>query len=456
MNLALTDTVAAIITPHGKGGVGIIRISGGCAFEILKRIAPSLNISEMQPQRLVLTDFIVAETGALADRGFAVIFKKPNSFTGEDCVEIHGHGGEMNMRRLLALVLKCGARVARNGEFTMRAFLNGKIDLAQAEAVLEMVEANSLAALNSAALTLEGALSKKIREVREKLLDVLYALEGEIDFPDDIDGGCPALNAGVIESVLADTRKFIELFNDQRILHSAIRVPIVGKPNAGKSSVFNALLGYPRAIICEEPGTTRDFISESLYFEDFFVSLMDTAGIRKTGDFIESEGVSRAKRLIEESPLAIAVFDSAVDFDENDLHLLSILKRDATLFVLNKADISGGKPRYFPDLDALNPLRISALRGDGIEDLRASVAQRIRDLISPLESPFMINERQHDVLKRLDECLSRLIKAVKQEEPAEISAEELRRAVSITNEITGDDITEEILERIFSRFCVGK
>ncbi|MBM4386266.1 MAG: 50S ribosome-binding GTPase, partial [Deltaproteobacteria bacterium] len=226
--------------------------------------------------------------------------------------------------------------------------------------------------------------------------------------------------------------------------------------NAGKSSVFNALLGYPRAIICEEPGTTRDFISESLYFEDFFVSVIDTAGIRKTGDFVESEGVSRSKRLIDESPLAIAVFDSSGDFDENDLHLLSILKRDSTLFVLNKTDIEGGKPRSFPDLEGLNPLRISALRGDGIEDLRAAVARRIRDSLSPSESPFMINERQYDVLKRLAECLNRFIQAVKQKEPAEISAEEIRRAVSITNEITGDDISEEILERIFSRFCVGK
>ena len=450
------DTIAAISTPPGNGGIGIVRVSGDRAALVGSSILRPVSNGGLVSHRFSFGTICDATTGQVMDEAMAVYMKSPRSYTREDVLELHCHGGWLVVERVLAQVLTQGVRLAEAGEFTRRAFLNGRIDLTQAEAVMDIIASQSDAALQLAQKQREGALSQRIDGIRSSLLRAVALVEAYIDFPDDDLG---ATDAAAIMAAISDAQQAIDLllgtFEEGRVIRDGIAVLIVGKPNAGKSSLLNRLLNENRAIVTHVPGTTRDIIEQTVSFGGLSVRLLDTAGIRDTDDLVEREGISRALEQIPQADLILAVFDVSRSFAQEDQLILDAVATGRTIAVLNKCDLPNimQLPEKYSFVDTVP---IAALTGDGIERLKQSVsAQFLTGEDDSRERIALSRARHRDALASASHHLDQF-RGGFAESNLELLSLDLRAALDAVGSVTGHAATDEILDLIFSSFCIGK
>jgi tRNA modification GTPase len=456
--LPVTDTIVAPATPPGEGGVGIVRLSGPMAEAQLAaafrgRTAPAAMASHhLYHGRLCRRD------GTPVDDVLTVIMRAPHSYTGEDVVEVHCHGGNQQLRSALDLFLAGGARLARPGEFTQRAFLNGRLDLAQAEAVAALIGARSEQAARAALAQLDGRLSRQLQRFTTELRELLLLLEAHIDFPDDdlghLDHTAVTARAQAVQSHMSS---LLLTFDTGRALREGVNVLILGRPNVGKSSLLNALLGEARAIVTEIPGTTRDTVEEQLVLGGLPLRLIDTAGVRETRDPIEEEGVRRASEKAQSADLVLLVLDCGQPLTGEDRMAMALAPAERTILVRNKSDLPSG-------LDAEEfaafpcQVAVSARSGRGLDALQAAVVAHFCDAGGrEAADGVILTERRHrDALGAALAALERFLAAHAAADPLECLAFELREALAALGQITGETTPDAILEQIFSRFCIGK
>ena len=451
------DTIAAIATPVGEGGIGIIRLSGPDALPILRRIFRPRRASEtFRPQQMRFGN-IVDGSGKTVDEGLAVYFKAPHSYTREDVVEIHCHGGAMSLRRAMELALGEGARPADAGEFTLRAFLNGRVDLAQAEATLDLIQARTQTGLSLALDQLGGRLSRDVKSAREQVLASLAYVTALVDFPED---DVPEQEVLHPLRAAAETIERLHRSAEQGVIFRyGARAVLVGRPNAGKSSLLNALLQVDRAIVTPIAGTTRDTLEETANLGGVPVVLVDTAGITPTEDPVERIGVERSRRALDAADLALLVLDGSEPLTSRDVEIAALTQGKPTIVVVNKAD----QPRRLDAASILSAHQnvratttVSAETGVGVNDLAVTVAQ---SLLSgdPLPGAALVtNPRHRDALARAVRELRDAIAGLEQGMPVDLAAVHLTVAVQALGEITGEAVGEDLLSEIFSRFCIGK
>jgi len=445
------EPIVAIATPFGESAIGGIRLSG---LDVLNRIRDLIVIKGKLRPRYAHYVKIRDEKGEILDEGILKYYPSPKSYTGEDMVEIFLHGNSLILRKALELFISKGIRLAEPGEFTKRAFLNGKMDLLQAEAVADLIGSKSERALRAAQRQLQGELSSLINSLRERLLEILAYVEADIEFSEE---DIPTLSKEQIIYLLKDIVQSIErLLSTVRTgeyLRRGINLAIVGKPNVGKSSLFNALLGTERAITTPIPGTTRDFIQESLTLKGIPINLIDTAGIRHTEDPVEKIGVERSLQKLKGADLVLFVVDGSSPLEEEDLNIYKLVEPLAHMVVINKADLplKEGVLRTFPEA-----IKVSAVKGEGIEELKEALLERLG--VYALDSmQVYLSVRHENLLKKSKEVLKSLINKLETGDIfPEILMLDLREAISYLEEIVGVISTEDILGSIFSRFCIGK
>lgn len=445
------DTIAAIATPPGRGGVGIVRVSGSrvpqIAVALLDRIPP--------PRHAELHAFVDAH-GAQIDHGLALYFPAPHSFTGEHVLELHGHGGPVVMDLLLARVLQLGARMAQPGEFSQRAFLNDKLDLAQAEAIADLIDAGTAQAARAALRSLQGEFSRRVHGLVEGLIHLRMYVEAAIDFPEE---EVDFLTDGAIQQQLrALEHQFTELrasTQQGRLLREGMTVVIAGQPNAGKSSLLNALAGHEAAIVTPIAGTTRDVLREHIQIDGMPLHIIDTAGLRESGDVVEQEGMKRAWRAIKSADRLLLVIDDTRGFTTEDQRILDRLpQRLPHTLIHNKIDLSGHAPSD-PGDAAADRLYLSAQQGPGIDVLREHLKQCM-GYTGATEHGFSARRRHLDALARAWDHVQKGKQQLELHHAGELLAEELREAQQTLNEITGEFSSDDLLGRIFSSFCIGK
>ena len=437
------DTIAAVSTPPGEGAVALIRISGPGARGILEKIFSPARPG-LIPRRAAYGE--LKESGEIVDQVLVTVFEAPASYTGEDVVEIGCHGGILLAAHVLELVLRQGARAADPGEFTHRAFLNGKLDLTRAEAVMDLISARTPLAMRAAAEQLQGRLGDEVAGIRADVLETVVHLEAWIDFPEEgIDPATGVLLLEKISSASSRIERLLSTAESGRVLREGVRVAIVGRPNAGKSSLLNRLLGMERAIVSPVPGTTRDTIDEAACLRGILFRLTDTAGLRETEDPVEREGVDRARRTIEQADLVLHVLDASTDFDEPSL-------RDREILVANKVDLireGASSPA--------NAVRVSSKSGEGFPELvEAMIRETCGQHLSAGQSLAAVNARHKTLLESASAALQAGAALIRAGEPPELPAIELRAALDAIGRIIGAADTEEILGEIFGRFCIGK
>ncbi|MFN3419062.1 MAG: tRNA uridine-5-carboxymethylaminomethyl(34) synthesis GTPase MnmE [Pyrinomonadaceae bacterium] len=455
----MSGTIAALATPSGRSGIGVIRLSGENAREIAERIAPKAG-SSLLPRRAKLAEIVDPQTGQTIDTAVITYFQSPHSFTGEDVVEISCHGSPVVLRQVLDLVLRLGARPASAGEFTLRALANGKLDLSEAEAIRDLIEAGTAAAARQAIRQMRGEFSHRLSPIKERLLDVIVILESSLEFVED---DLPTTATEQIKSRLADIeaelRKFAATFDSGRLVRDGIRVALAGRPNVGKSSLFNALIGDERAIVTEIAGTTRDEIRERFVIDDIAVYLTDTAGLRETGDVVEKIGVERSRRAIADSDLCLAVIDATEPVTEEDRAILKSIEAIPSLIVINKIDKSSDfdeRISELGDMAASEVIKVSALTGAGLDTLKASIIGRFRPAETDNDGFLVTDARHYDLLIRAAEEIAHANEALSQKMSEEIVLVGLHNALRYLGSITGETTTEDMLTRIFSTFCIGK
>jgi tRNA modification GTPase len=443
------ETISALATPPGAGALAVIRISGSGALSIADKIFRGANRPSASEERKVLLGRIVGEDEEFIDEVLLTVFRNPRSYTGEDLVEICGHGGTLVASRVLASALAAGSRMARAGEFTERAFLNGKLDLTQAEAVMDLINAQTPRAARAAALQLEGALGSEIRTLREELLQCVAHLEAYIDFPEEgIDPESGVVLRKRMEAIIDHTQRLLATAGEGILLRDGITLALCGAPNAGKSSLMNRLLGTERSIVNATPGTTRDTIEAGASLGGYPFRIIDTAGLRETEDPVEQEGVRRARKAAQDADLRIHLVDASTAGAS-----VQPLFEDE-LLLLNKIDLIGNAAPHSP----ARGLGISCKTGEGIEDLVQVIVQKVtgRSESEATTHGASISARHRDCLERALAALREAIRLLAAEEPPEIPAVELRCSLAAVGEIVGDAGTEEILGKIFSSFCIGK
>lgn len=451
------DTIAAVSTPPGNGGIGIVRVSGDNAAAIGDAVFKPVHDGGFLSHRFYFGLICDPETGQTVDEAMSVLMRSPRSYTCEDVLELHCHGGWLVVERVLALVLRCGARLADPGEFTRRAFLNGRIDLVQAESVMDIIDSKTEAALQLAQKQREGSLSRQIEEVRLQLLHALALVEAFIDFPEDDLG---ETDLGLIQAhvgpAFQQISRLLDGYDEGRILREGISVLIIGKPNVGKSSLLNRLLNENRAIVTHIPGTTRDIIEETVNFDGLAVRLLDTAGIRHTDDLVEQEGINRAMEKIPQADLVLFVLDASRPFSIEDQLILDALSGRNCMAVVNKADLPC--QLILPqDVSFKLYTRISANSGAGVDDLKRSVRRYFlhgKNLDSR-EFVAISRARHRDALLSAQESLKRF-SALMSDHSLELLAIDLRDALAAVGSVTGQTTTDDVLDLVFSSFCIGK
>jgi tRNA modification GTPase len=456
------DTIVAISTPSGYGGIGVIRISGKQAFTIANSIIDTtVKIVDAKSHTIHHGYVREAQTGSITDEVLVAVFRAPNSYTGEDVVEISAHGNPQILKQIVGLAIDSGARHATAGEFTLRAFLSGRIDLVQAESVADLIAAEGAAFQQAALYQLSGKLSEYIASIRSQLLAIGALFEAYTDFPDeDIPQQQQAELLAKLDDVIASLSRLESSYRRGDIIRSGIQIPIVGPPNAGKSSLFNAILAEERAIVTDIPGTTRDTISEKIEIEGIAVRFVDTAGLREATDQIEAAGVERSRREIDAANLVIAIFDATDDPVERLRSSLFDLMGKHFMVVLNKADLVSKRDlaslEY--ELGDCQPISVSAKTLVGVDKLVARIAEVVRDSLpaSGADANTLTNRRHFLAVQNAVLSLSEARTKLHYGESFELLAFDLRQATNSLEEILGKITNDDLLAEIFSRFCIGK
>ena len=455
------DTIAAISTATGNGGIGIIRMSGKECFEILDKIFKPAHKDKNKIRGYTIKyGHIIDEKNEIIDEVLVSYFNAPKSYTTENMCEINSHGGYIIERRILEECLKNGATLAEPGEFTKRAFLNGRIDLIQAESVIDLINSKSEKEAKASISQLEGNLSKNINLIKSELLDLMADVEASIDYPEyDIEEVTNKKILNVIEDVKSKLEKLSNSFKNGKVLREGIKTAIVGKPNAGKSSLLNTILNEERAIVSEQKGTTRDTIEEFVTIEGITLKLIDTAGIRETNDEIEKIGVKKSKKLIDDAELVIAIFDGTKELDDDDYQILNLIKDKKAIILLNKVDIKQTKLEENEKIKELNKkvIKISAKTGENIEKLYKSIAEMYE--LSNIEiddGEILTNIRHKQQIDEAIKSINEVTNTINNHMPIDIIEIYLKQVLTDLGKITGDDISEDIINEIFSKFCLGK
>lgn len=452
------DTICAVSTPPGEGGIGIIRISGNDAVAVTSKVFKPRADKQLAPEEshTIRYGHVVAPgTGAVVDEALMTVMRSPATYTREDVVEINCHGGMIPLRRTMELLIAAGARQAEPGEFTKRAFLNGRIDLVQAEAVMDIIRSKTELSHRAANEQLLGGLSSEVAALRDGLLSVLASVEAGIDFPDeDIETETGRPLSGDIEGLLSGVEKLLSSFIYGRILREGFATAIVGRPNVGKSSLLNALLKQDRAIVTPVPGTTRDVIEEYLNVGGMLLRIVDTAGIRETHDMVEQEGVRRSLGAIENADLVLVVLDGSEPIHESDYRVLDAVKEKKGIVIVNKKDL----PRRLdvPDVP-VQSVGVSCRTGEGLDDLKRAILEMMQQgAVATREHAWAVNQRHRTALEQAKASLQKASESVTGGLSPEFIAVDLRGALDSLGLIIGATYTEDILERIFSDFCIGK
>jgi tRNA modification GTPase len=456
------ETIAAISTPFGVSGIGIVRISGSLSEPIAKKIfKPKKDPSYFISHHFHYGEIVDSQNGNPIDEVLIVLMKSPRTYTREDIVEIHCHGGYFILQKVLELVLREGARMAHPGEFTKRAFLNGRIDLTQAEAVIDLISAKTMASLEIAHQQLRGMLYKHLTFLKEGLVEWLALIEAHIDFPEEeIEPISLNEMKHSLEGMAEKMEEWIASYEEGKIFREGISCAIVGKTNVGKSSLLNVLLKEDRAIVTPIPGTTRDVIEEVLNINGIPVRLIDTAGLRKAMDTIEQEGVRRAKQRVADSDFVLLMVDGSRSLDADDLEIFEEIKGKKKVVIINKNDLpikislEEVKERFLED-----PIvSISALRNEGIDGLKEAIYNSLihRDVRPSPEHLIVANMRHKTALFQVKENLLNAVKGLEEGTTLEFIAFDIRSALEALGEVVGETTTEEVLNRIFEQFCIGK
>lgn len=456
-------TIAAISTAVGEAGIGIVRISGKKSLEIANKVFKGNKVEELNEghsKRLVYGHIVDRENNKIIDEVLISFMKGPHTYTREDMVEIYCHGGIISVRKVLDLVLKNGARLAEPGEFTKRAFLNGRLDLSQAEAVIDMIRAKTDKSFETSLNQLEGSISAKIKEIRDILLEMIAHVEASIDFPDeDIEEVTYEDLEERALKVKEKIEKLLETADRGRILRDGLNTVILGKPNVGKSSLLNAILRENRAIVTDIPGTTRDIIEEYVNIDGIPLRIIDTAGIRKTEDIVEQIGVNRAKESVEKADLIIAVFDISRELSDEDFQIIDIVKDKKSIILLNKIDLPNKFSKsYIQSLigDKLI-IETSVASGIGVEVLEKSIKDMFYSGEVEIHSDTVITNLRHkNQLEKALENINSALNDIRNYIPIDCIEVDLKNCWDNLGEISGETIDEDILDKIFSEFCIGK
>ncbi|GAV22090.1 tRNA uridine-5-carboxymethylaminomethyl(34) synthesis GTPase MnmE [Carboxydothermus pertinax] len=460
----IEDTIAAISTPLGEGGIGIVRVSGPFAIEAVKKIFlphTEKDLATVRSYTLHYGKIIDPIDETLVDEVLVSVMRAPKSYTGEDVVEVNCHGGVVAVEKVLELILKEGVRLAEPGEFTKRAFLNGRIDLSQAEAVIDIIRAKTEAGLKIAGRQLSGEVREKINTVRQKIINILAHIEVSIDYPEyEFDEISPETASKNLDEIILDIEKLLSSYERGRIFKEGITAVIAGKPNVGKSSLLNALLRKKRAIVTDIPGTTRDVIEDYLNLKGIPVKIVDTAGIRETEDLVEKLGVEKTREYLNQADVTLFVVDVSLGLDENDKKILGLINKEKSLLVLNKIDlVSKGLniEEYLQKTGIKRFVPFSAKKLTGLETLE----DQLYELLIPeqegiSENALISNLRHKNYLEKALHSLYAAKKLVLSGESVDIVAIDLNEALKDLGAITGDTLGEEIINEIFAQFCVGK
>lgn len=457
------ETIAAISTATGSGGIGIIRMSGEKCFEILKKIfvtPQELDWNNIKGYTIKYGYIVNAETKEKIDEVLVSFFKNPKSYTRENMCEINSHGGIVIERKILEQCLKNGAELAEPGEFTKRAFLNGRIDLSQAESVIELINAKSDREAHESLNQLQGELSRKINSIKSKILDIMADIEASIDYPEyDIEELTEEKTIRVLNEVREDLIKLEESFHTGKLIREGIKTAIIGQPNAGKSSLLNAILKEDRAIVSEYAGTTRDTIEEFITIKDIPLKIIDTAGIRDTDNVIEKIGVEKALKIAEDADLVIAIIDNSKELDNEDIKILDIIKNKNAIIVLNKIDKEDKKAENREEILKINKpvVKISAVTKEGIEDLYNEIIKMFNiNKIEATNETVITNVRHKNQIDKAVKSIKEAINVAKERQTEDILAIYIKQTLEDLGEITGDNVSEDIINEIFSKFCLGK
>ena len=452
------DTIAAIATAivPEQGSIGIVRLSGSEAVAIARRLFHSPNRQKWQSHRLLYGYIRHPQSQAIIDEALLLLMLAPRSFTREDVVEFHCHGGIMPVQQVLQLCLENGARLAQAGEFSLRAFLNGRIDLTQAESVVDLVGARSPQAAQFALAGLQGKLAQPIRHLRATCLDILAEIEARIDFEEDLPPLDHEAVLSSIEQVFCQVNLILATAERGELLRSGLKVAIVGRPNVGKSSLLNAWSRSDRAIVTDLPGTTRDIVESQLVVAGIPVQVLDTAGIRSASDRVEQIGVERSRQTARSADLVLLTVSAESGWTQEDEEIYRSVSDRQLILVINKIDLANPETVIYP-AEIERVVKLSAAKNQGIEDLEKTIINAVQNQeLQAANLDLAINQRQAAALTRAKIALQQVKKTIDQNLPFDFWSIDLRTAIQSLGEITGEEVTESVLDRIFSRFCIGK
>ena len=455
------NTIAAIATAiiPQQGSVGIVRMSGSEAMKIAKTLFYAPGKQVWETHRILYGYIYHPQTGQLVDEALLLIMKAPRSYTREDIVELHCHGGIIVIQQVLQLCIEAGARLAQSGEFTLRAFLNGRLDLTQAESIADLVGSQSSAAAKVALACLQGKLASPIRQLRASCLDLLAEIEARIDFEEDLPPLDESEISQKVDSILVDLSMVLDTANRGELLRNGLKVAIIGRPNVGKSSLLNAWSRSDRAIVTDLPGTTRDLVESHLVVGGIPVQVLDTAGIRETEDRVEKIGVQRSCQASESADIVLLTIDGQAGWTELDEVIYQQVKHRFLILIINKIDLV--QPEliqsiFYPET-IKNVVTTAAINNQGIEKLEAGIINAVNlDNLQTENLDFAVNQRQAAALTRAKIALEQCLNTIKNNLPLDFWTIDLREAIYALGEVTGEDVTESVLDIIFSRFCIGK
>lgn len=457
------STIAAISTAPAIGGIGIVRMSGKDCFEVLEKIFKPKNpetIENIAGYRIKYGTIVNPETNRVVDEVLVSYFKCPKSYTAENMCEVNSHGGIVVLREILELCLKNGAELAKPGEFTERAFLNGRIDLTQAEAIIDIINAKSTREAQESANQLEGYLSRKINEIREKIMDIMVNIEANIDYPEyDVEEVSNKDAENKLKEIENELIKLSKTFENGKILKEGVKIAIIGSPNAGKSSLLNSMLKEERAIVTDIAGTTRDIIEEQISIEGIPFKVIDTAGIRDAKDKIEQIGIEKSKKAANEADVILAVFDSSVPLNDEDREILNLLKHKKSIIVLNKTDLKQVVNKECTEIHDVNTevINISLKNNEGLEKIYESLVKMFNLNQINLDNELTItNIRHQELINKAIESTRMALNDLNNSMPIDIISINIKEILEYLGEITGDNVSEDIIKSIFAKFCLGK